>query len=67
MGGWTLRDDSNTGLIYRREFNQSIAANNSFGSTINAYDLTQNPSGKNPGDLLGLDGSNPAGGNAAWI
>lgn len=67
LGNLTLRDDSNTGLIYRREFNQSIAANNSFGSTINAYDLTQDPSGKNPGDLLGLTGSNPAGGNAGWI
>lgn len=67
LGGLTLRDDSNSGLIYRREFNQSIAANNSFGSTINAYDLTQDPSGKNPGDLLGLSGSNPAGGNGAWI
>ena len=67
LGGWTLSDESNSGLIYRREFNQSIAANNSFGSTINAYDLTQDPSGKNPGDLLGLDSRNPAGGNAAWI
>lgn len=67
LGGLTLRDDSNSGLIYRREFNQSIAANNSFGSTINAYDLTLDPSGKNPGDLLGLSASNPAGGNGAWI
>ncbi|NBF11660.1 TonB-dependent receptor plug domain-containing protein [Pseudomonas sp. Fl4BN1] len=67
LGNLTLRDDSNSGLIYRREFNQSIAANNHFGSTINAYDLTQDPSGKNPGDLLGLTGSNPAGGNGAWI
>ncbi|MCS4259295.1 TonB-dependent receptor-like protein [Pseudomonas protegens] len=67
LGDLTLRDDSNSGLIYRREFNQSIAANNHFGSTINAYDLTLDPSGKNPGDLLGLTGSNPAGGNGAWI
>ncbi|SEP66877.1 TonB-dependent receptor plug domain-containing protein [Pseudomonas sp. NFPP19] len=67
IGGLALRDDSNSGLIYRREFNQSIAANNHFGSTINAYDLTLDPSGKNPGDLLGLTGSNPAGGNGAWI
>ncbi len=67
IGDLTLRDDSNSGLIYRREFNQSIAANNHFGSTINAYDLTLDPSGKNPGDLLGLTGSNPAGGNGAWI
>ncbi|WP_377707771.1 TonB-dependent receptor plug domain-containing protein [Pseudomonas protegens] len=67
IGGLALRDDSNSGLIYRREFNQSIAANNHFGSTINAYDLTLDPSGKNPGDLLGLTGTNPAGGNGAWI
>lgn len=65
--GQVLRDESNSGLIYRRESNQSIAANNSFGSTINAYDLTQDPSTKNPGDLLGLTGANPAGGNGAWI
>lgn len=67
LGGLTLVDDSNSGLIYRRESNQSIAANNSFGSTINAYDLTQDPRLKNPGDLLGLAGRNLAGGNAAWI
>lgn len=65
--GVPLRDESNTGLIFRRESNQSIAANNNFGSTINAYDLTQDPSGKTPGALLGLTNSNPAGGNAAWI
>ncbi|MEG0248632.1 MAG: TonB-dependent receptor, partial [Pseudomonas sp.] len=67
LGGLTLVDDSNTGLIYRRESNESIAANNSFGSTINAYDLTLDPTLKNPGDLLGLSGRNPAGGNGAWI
>lgn len=67
LGDLTLVDDSNTGLIYRRERNESIAANNSFGSTINAYDLTLDPTLKNPGDLLGLSGRNPAGGNAAWI
>lgn len=67
LGDLTLVDDSNTGLIYRRERNESIAANNSFGSTINAYDLTLDPTLKNPGDLLGLNGRNPAGGNAAWI
>lgn len=67
LGGLTLVDDSNSGLIYRRESNESIAANNSFGSTINAYDLTQDPRLKNPGDLLGLAGRNPVGGNAAWI
>jgi len=67
LGDLTLIDDSNTGLIYRRERNESIAANNSFGSTINAYDLTLDPTLKNPGDLLGLSGRNPAGGNAAWI
>ncbi|WP_409321763.1 TonB-dependent receptor plug domain-containing protein [Pseudomonas monteilii] len=67
LGDLTLVDDSNSGLIYRRERNESIAANNSFGSTINAYDLTLDPTLKNPGDLLGLTGRNPAGGNAAWI
>jgi len=67
LGDLTLVDDSNSGLIYRRERNESIAANNSFGSTINAYDLTLDPTLKNPGDLLGLSGHNPAGGNAAWI
>ncbi|MDA8485438.1 TonB-dependent receptor plug domain-containing protein [Pseudomonas resinovorans] len=65
--GLKVRDDSNTGLIYRHEYNRSIAANNSFGSTIHAYDLTQDPSTKNPGDLLGLNNLNPAGGNGAWI
>lgn len=67
LGGLTLVDDSNNGLIYRRESNESIAANNNFGSTINAYDLTLDPTLKNPGDLLGLAGRNPAGGNGAWI
>ncbi|MDM3885831.1 TonB-dependent receptor plug domain-containing protein [Pseudomonas sp. BCRC 81390] len=67
LGDLTLTDDSNSGLIYRRERNESIAANNSFGSTINAYDLTLDPALKNPGVLLGLSGRNPAGGNAAWI
>ncbi|MBA1201027.1 TonB-dependent receptor plug domain-containing protein [Pseudomonas capeferrum] len=67
LGDLTLVDDSNTGLIYRHESNESIAANNNFGSTINAYDLTLDPSQKNPGDLLGLAGRNPAGGNGAWI
>ncbi|MDH0650063.1 TonB-dependent receptor plug domain-containing protein [Pseudomonas sp. GD03858] len=67
LGDLTVVDDSNTGLIYRREHNRSIAANNNFGSTINAYDLTLDPSLKNPGDLLGLAGRNPAGGNGAWI
>ena len=65
--GLGIDDDSNTGVIYRRETNRSIAANNSFGTTIYAYDLTLDPSTKNPGDLLGLTGSNPNGGNAAWI
>ncbi|MDF0732711.1 TonB-dependent receptor plug domain-containing protein [Pseudomonas entomophila] len=67
LGSLHIVDDSNSGLIYRREANQSIAANNSFGSTINAYDLTLDPSLKNPGDLLGLANRNPAGGNGAWI
>ncbi len=65
--GIKVVDDSNNGLIYRRESNQSIAANNSFGGNLYAYDLTQDSSTKNPGDLLGLTGSNPAGGEGAWI
>ncbi|WP_334184778.1 TonB-dependent receptor [Novosphingobium sp.] len=64
--GLDIDDDSNTGIVYRRETNRSIAANNSFFN-IYAYDLTLDPSTKNPGDLLGLTGSNPNGGNAAWI
>jgi hypothetical protein len=64
--GGGIVDDSNTGVIYRRETNRSIAANNSFG-VINAYDLTLDPSTKNPGDLLGITTRNPNGGNAAWI
>lgn len=65
--GGGIVDDSNTGVIYRRETNRSIAANNSFGTSIYAYDLTLDPSTKNPGDLLGITTANPNGGNAAWI
>jgi len=65
--GGGIIDDSNTGVIYRRETNRSIAANNSFGTSIYAYDLTLDPSTKNPGDLLGIATANPNGGNAAWI
>jgi len=64
--GLGITDDSNTGVIYRRETNRSLSANNSFFH-INAYDLTLDPSTKNPGDLLGLTSLNPAGGNGAWI
>ena len=65
--GGGIVDDSNTGVIYRRETNRSIAANNSFGTSIYAYDLTLDPSTKHPGDLLGITTANPNGGNAAWI
>ncbi|MFD2137383.1 TonB-dependent receptor plug domain-containing protein [Novosphingobium resinovorum] len=65
--GGGIVDDSNTGVIYRRETNRSISANNSFGTSIYAYDLTLDPSTKNPGDLLGITTANPNGGNAAWI
>lgn len=64
--GLNITDESNTGFIYRRESNYSLAANNSFFH-IYAYDLTQDPSGKNPGTLLGLASTNPAGGAGAWI
>lgn len=64
--GLQIKDDSNSGLIFRQEKNKAISANNSFFH-INAYDLSQDPSTKNPGDLLGLNNRNPAGGNAAWI
>lgn len=64
--GLGIENDSNTGVIFRRETNRSIAANNSFFH-INAYDLTLDPSTKNPGDLFGITALNPNGGNAAWI
>jgi hypothetical protein len=64
--GTGISDESNTGVIYRHENNLSIAANNSF-LNIYAYDLTLDPTTKNPGTLLGITNLNPAGGNAAWI
>lgn len=64
--GAGISDESNTGVIYRRETNLSLAANNSF-LNIYAYDLTLDPSTKNPGSLLGITNLNPNGGNAAWI
>jgi hypothetical protein len=60
--GYALRHDSNTGLIVRREAFATEAANNSFN--INPYDLTQNPSLKTPGGLLGIP--SPAG-SGSWI
>lgn len=64
--GSEVVDESNTGVIYRRETNRSLAANNSFFH-INAYDLTLDSSTKSPQYLLGLTNLNPAGGNGAWI
>jgi len=54
---------SNTGGTYRHESFTSLAANNSFN--INPYDLTNDPSQKNPGDLLGL--TNNTSSTGGWI
>ncbi|MCM1958393.1 TonB-dependent receptor [Acinetobacter modestus] len=61
--GLKVNNKSSTGGAYRREEFTSLAANNSFN--INPYDLTNDPSQKNPGDLLGLvnNGSSTGG----WI
>jgi hypothetical protein len=60
--GRSLRHDSNTGVIVRREAFSTQSANNSFN--INPYDLTQNPSNKTPGGLLGIPSPN---GSGSWI
>jgi TonB-dependent receptor-like protein len=60
--GHALRHQSNTGLIVRREAFATESANNSFND--NPYDLTQDPSYKTPGYLLGLP--TPAG-SGSWI
>lgn len=60
--GLALKHDTNTGLIVRREAFSTQAANNSFN--INPYDLTQNPSNKTPGGLLGIPSPN---GSGSWI
>ena len=63
MSSFDISHTSSTGGTYRYESFSSLAANNSFN--INPYDLTNNPSQKNPGDLLGLENNtNSTGG---WI
>lgn len=58
-----IKHRSNTGGTYRYEGFKAFAANNSFN--INPYDLTNDPSQKNPGDLLGVENNtNSTGG---WI
>ena len=63
LGGIKLTNDSNTGVTYRRESYQTLAANNSFN--INPYDLTLDPSLKTPGGLYGLPLQSGASGS--WI
>lgn len=61
--GIKINNKSSTGGAYRHEKFTSLAANNSFN--INPYDLTNDPSQKNPGDLLGL--VNHDGSTGSWI
>ncbi|MFW1643482.1 TonB-dependent receptor [Acinetobacter guillouiae] len=61
--GVKVNNKSSTGGAYRHEKFTSLAANNSFN--INPYDLTNDPSQKNPGDLLGL--VNHGGSTGSWI
>jgi len=61
--GVKINNKSSTGGAYRHEKFTSLAANNSFN--INPYDLTNDPSQKNPGDLLGL--VNNGGSTGSWI
>lgn len=63
IGGVKINNKSSTGGTYRHEKFTSLAANNSFN--INPYDLTNDPSQKNPGDLLGL--INHSGSTGGWI
>lgn len=63
IGGVKINNKSSTGGTYRHEKFTSLAANNSFN--INPYDLTNDPSHKNPGDLLGL--INNSGSTGGWI
>ncbi|AYQ43651.1 TonB-dependent receptor [Burkholderia lata] len=60
--GLNLKDESNTGVSYRRESFEQIAANNNFN--FSPYDLTQPSNTQNPGALLGLP--TPAG-PGSWI
>lgn len=61
--GLKVNNKSSTGGAFRREEFTSLAANNSFN--INPYDLTNDPSQKNPGDLLGL--VNNGNSTGSWI
>lgn len=61
--GVKINNKSSTGGAYRHEKFTSLAANNSFN--INPYDLSNDPSQKNPGDLLGL--VNHVGSTGSWI
>lgn len=61
--GVKINNKSSTGGAYRHEKFTSLAANNSFN--INPYDLTNDLSQKNPGDLLGL--VNHGGSTGSWI
>ena len=61
--GVKINNKSSTGGAYRHEKFTSLAANNSFN--INPYDLTNDPSQKNPRDLLGL--VNHGGSTGSWI
>ncbi|HDI5713312.1 TPA: TonB-dependent receptor, partial [Acinetobacter baumannii] len=63
IAGVKINNKSSTGGTYRHEKFTSLAANNSFN--INPYDLTNDPSQKNPGDLLGL--INNSGSTGGWI
>lgn len=63
IGSVKINNKSSTGGTYRHEKFTSLAANNSFN--INPYDLTNDPSQKNPGDLLGL--INNSGSTGGWI
>jgi hypothetical protein len=58
-----LNHQSNSGGTYRHEQFISLAANNNFNN--NYYDLTTDPSNKNPGAVLGL--SNSTSSTGGWI
>ncbi len=63
IAGIKINNKANTGATYRHENFKALAANNSFN--INPYDLTNDPSSKNPGDLLGLE--NNTGSTGGWV
>ncbi|MFU8926601.1 TonB-dependent receptor [Acinetobacter puyangensis] len=63
VGALSINHKTSSGATYRNEKFVALAANNSFIN--NPYDLTNNPSQKNPGDLLGLE--NNTGSTGGWI